>query len=85
MICRICARTGLLEGRDYEFVPGSEQVACTYTPSPSSYISEDTSKVYHPSGLSNVTIRISCMSISEVPARTARVAGVYESSKVKLM
>lgn len=56
----------------------------TYKPSPSSFGSAETSKVYHPSGFSKVTIRMSCKSIRDVPALTARVAGVYESSRVKL-
>ncbi len=54
---------------------------CTYEPpSPSSLGSDETSKVIQPSGLSRVTTRTSCKSLGPVPARIARVDGVYESS-----
>ena len=56
----------------------------THNPSPSSFGSKHTSKVIHPSGFSMDRIRTSCRSKFPVPARTAMVDGVYESSRGKL-
>ena len=56
----------------------------TYNPSPSSLGSAETSNVIQPSGFSRDTTRMSCKSLGPVPARTAIVAGVYESSEGKL-
>ncbi|KAF8575435.1 hypothetical protein K439DRAFT_748612 [Ramaria rubella] len=57
----------------------------THKPSPSSVDSRYTSKSNHPFGLSKVsTRRTSYKSLNPVPARAHSVAGVYESSDVKL-
>ena len=84
MTCNMYASTYLLLEPELpvpSYVTDSER---THKPSPSSFGSKQTSNVIHPSGFSIDRMRISCRSIIPVPARTAIVAGVYESSRGKL-